>query len=131
MRLSNRAILELRQALTALDGHPVPVVTESGKTQFYTKPYAFTGSIRFRIGRMLKTVSDLADIVDKARQAIVKQYAVNERVPPEKAEAYTGEIESLFAVENEVPLDKLAEADLKLDENELPVSVISALSYIM
>jgi hypothetical protein len=128
MRLTNRAIVELRQALTALDGAPTPVTIE-GKTQVYLKPYEFAGTTRFKIGKNLSAVKSIAELVDKASDGITRQYAVKGTIPAELVPEYHDDREKLLNLETEIELTTLAEADLKLDINAIPGSVLGILAH--
>lgn len=131
MKISNRSILEIRGALIALDGQSLPVGGENAKSGVYMKPYDFTGSVRFRIGRMLSIIKPIAADVDKACDAIVTKYAVDNLIPPEYVRKYHAERSDLLDIETDVEITKLTEADLKLDVNPIPVSVLSVLNSII
>ena len=131
MKITNRGILEIRQALTALDGHPTPTSIENTKASVYLKPYDFTGSIRFRIGRILSTLNVIAQDIEKASDAIAKKYAVDNIIPAPVVAAYTQERNNLLDIENDVEITKLTEVDLKLDINPIPGSVLSVLNAII
>jgi hypothetical protein len=136
MKLTNRAVVELRQALTALDGVPTPITVE-GKTQVYLKNYEFSGSTRFKIGKNLSVLRPLAEVVEKSIDAVIRQYAVpkegttDKMIPQEKVAEYNAERETILDIETEVAITKLTEEDLKLDVNAIPGSVLSILSVMM
>lgn len=131
MKITNRGILEIRQALTALDGHPTPTSSENTKASVYLKPYDFTGSVRFRIGRILSTLNVIAQDIEKASDEVAKKYAVDNIIPAPAVAAYTQERNNLLDIENDVEITKFTEADLKLDINPIPGSVLSVLNAII
>jgi len=131
MKISNRGILELRQALIALDGLPTPTSLENRNAQTYLKPYDFTGTVRFRIGKTLNALKPIAEAIEKAGDAVTRKYAVDNIIPGPMVSAYTTERTELMDVENEIDIPKLTEADLKLDVNPIPGSVLSILSVMM
>lgn len=130
--------LTLLTALRNLDGRPV-VVEQNGQRGTVVQPWEFkSGLLRLKIAENIAALSVVERAVDEARIAIVRQVSKKfevERIDPETP-AYA-EFSKLYQEVLDAPtpgadgLSRIKASDLKLDQNEISVTVLAALKPIL
>lgn len=134
----NAHIPTLLQALTALDGRKEVVVIDGAdgkeKRALTTIPYVFTGRARLTAGQWIAAIRGQAEILNKAHDDTVRQYATAETpnvVAPENDAKFHAVMAAMDATPFEVSLPKIAYDDLNVEENKIPVTVIGVLVPIL
>ena len=137
-KITVREALSLAAALRNLDGHMV-VTKQNGVEQTIMIPWEFSsGSLRLRIANDLAIAGAAETSLEKARQAIVKEIQKEHG----GAEIKPGTPEyDLFLAQYSEALDqpaagtqdlvKIKASELKLDHNEIAVTVLTALRPIL
>jgi hypothetical protein len=135
---------QLSQALRNLDGHLV-VIKQNGQDATIMTPWEFgSGSFRLRIANNLTILDAALKTADDTRIAIVKETlkhisdrtgtAATEIKPdvPENAE-FQRQYADLMAqpANGTQDLGRIKVSELHLDKNEIPVTVLSALTPIL
>lgn len=134
----------LSVALGNLDGHLV-VIKQNGQDAAIMTPWEFgSGSFRLRIANNLTIVNAALRTAEETRQAVIKELlkkasdrtgsAVTEIKPdmPESAD-YQKQYADLMAqpASGTQDLGRIKSSELRLDKNEIPGTVISALAPIL
>lgn len=140
--LSNAQALSLLSALRNLDGHVV-ITKQNGVDTPVVVPWDFgSGTLRLRIARNIVALSAVESAIETTRQSIVRE--ILKGMPPDKdgkpiteVPRNTTEWDSLqrqygeaLAEGARVDLARIRASELRLDKNEIPVSVLSALDPI-
>jgi hypothetical protein len=136
--------MPLSTALQNLDGHMI-VIKQNGQDAAIMTPWEFgSGSLRLRIANDLTIVNAALKTAEETRQAVIKELlkkasdrtgsAVTEIKPdmPESAD-YQKQYLDLMAqpASGTQDLGRIKASELRLDKNEIPVTVLSALKPIM
>lgn len=133
-KISVRDSLSLLAALRNLDGKPTVV-----KDQVIVQPWEFkSGVIRLRIANNIAILSAVEKLTEQARVAIVMQ--VRKKYDIEKIEAHPTALEEFSKLYDQVlsepaagtqDLARVKTSDLRLDVNEIGVTVLSAMTPIL
>lgn len=127
--------------LTALDGYP-KVIKDGGQDKAVTISYELSGNTRKLIAKDMDLVMPALKRYGKVRQGLVKQYLDRDTVPDVRSDEYaklaatekfkqlSDELQKLLDQPIDEELTKISDADLKLDVNPIPPSVLSMLSPI-
>jgi hypothetical protein len=134
-----REVLSLAQGLRNLDGHII-VIKRNGQDDTVMIPWEFgSGSLRLRIANDIAITDAVVSKAEQARQSIFKEAlakagGVPELKPntPEYA-AFLKQYEDLLDQQAPGGLDlaHIKASELKLDKNEIPVTVLTALKPIL
>ena len=136
-KLSVRDALSLLLALRNLDGRAV-VIDQGGQKTTVVQPWEFkSGVVRLRIATNLAALSNVERAADEARIGIVKQ--VRKKFNTEKIEGDPAAFEEFSRLYDDVlkspaatgELARIKASDLKLDVNEISVTVLQALTPIL
>lgn len=130
--VKNRDIHNLLRALNALDGRPEPV-TVKDETQIIIVPYKIGAKTRLAAAKWLGEMKKTADALSKTHDGLVRQFAdpkEPEKVDQKKNAEFTKEWEGVNDCVTEIALEPLKLDDLKIEENQLPISVLSVLQLI-
>jgi hypothetical protein len=131
----------LATALRNLDGHMV-VVKQNGVDNTIMVPWDFgSGAFRLRIANNLAILDAVQKAVDDSRIAVVKEI-IKKSANPTATEVKPGtpefdELQRQYGEMMNQPangtqdLSRIKASELKLDRNEIPVTVISALKPIL
>jgi hypothetical protein len=120
MKLSYKNVLVLRNALNSLEGREQAVEAKDG-THLVRRPFKFAGKTRLKIARDLRACEGAFEEYDAARVGLVRELAGGgEKVPEGKLAEFTQRHEELLKEEAEVALAPLTEAELNLDDNDVP-----------
>jgi hypothetical protein len=137
--------LNMLLAHKALDGRQV-VAKQNGQDVVVVVPWEFnSGVLRVRVARNVAALSEVEKLADEARLAIIKE--VLKQAPPDKNGRQpatlapgSAEMDEFLRQYTEVlkepakgseQLARIKVADLRLDRNEIPVTVLSALLPIL
>jgi hypothetical protein len=138
MKLSNRQILGLAEAINALDGQNVTQVVD-GKPVAVARIPRLTHSGRWALARNAGRLQIAVADFNRARSALIKQHAGGDgAISPAHPgfNAFAEDFEILNHQDVELELDKIGPADLRLEENEntgnaIPIAVLNALSPLI
>jgi hypothetical protein len=130
--------IALAQALRSLDGHIV-VIKRNGQDDTVVSPWEFaSGSLRLRIASDMAIADRIANAAEQGRQAMVKEILQKAGVSELKPGA--AETEDFLKQYQEVmdqpatgaqDFARIKASELKLDKNEIPVTVLNALAPIL
>lgn len=130
MKLTLKQILDASSAVKALDVYE-RVVREGGTERVVREPYRFGGATRMTLARTQAALQAHSDAFDKAHNALIRELANGQdHIPADAAgskQMFVEEIGKLLASEHPIEIAQLSEADLKLDDNPIPPSVLTAL----
>lgn len=137
-KLPVKDALAMLTALRNLDGRPV-VIEQNGQKTTVMTPWDFkSGLLRLKIAENIAALSVVERAVDEARIAIVKQ--VRKKFEVERIDqdtpAFT-EFSKLYQEVLDAPtpgadgLSRIKASDLRLDQNEISVTVLAALKPIL
>jgi hypothetical protein len=127
MKLTYKSVLNLRGALTTLDGLDKSVEVR-GQAQLIKKPFKFAGKTRLKIARNLRATEAAFEDYDAARVGLVREISDGaDQVPAEKIPEFSKKLADLLAEETDVALAPLTEAELNLDDNEIPHGALAML----
>lgn len=134
-KLTMNDCVTILQGLQQLDGHQV--ILNEGKPNESTvqQPYRFgSATLRLDIGQNIARLTPLTALIEKTRQQIFSEVAKGSADikpgTPEMAE-YSKQLVALGESACPVALIPLKGADLKLDVNEIPGTVLAALGKIL
>ncbi len=131
----------LATALRNLDGHMV-IVKQNGVDNTIMVPWDFgSGAFRLRIANNLSILDAVQKAVDDSRVAIIKEI-IKKSANPSATEVKPGtpefdELQRQYAEMMTQPapgtqdLARIKASELKLDRNEIPVTVLTALKPIL
>jgi hypothetical protein len=128
-------VISLNQALSLLDGAQKVVPQGDAPAKIVIVPYDFSGKTRWAIAQNLIALQPHAKAADDARNALVKQIGGEaggiKADDAAKIAKFTVAYNELLIQPVTVELTKIPLADLKLDINALPPSVLAILSPII
>ena len=138
IKITNQQMLALSEAIAALDGRHETQIVEGKPVQVF-RGYKLTHPGRWALARNAGRLQGHVADFNRARSALVTQHsdgagAISPAHP--RFNAFAGDFEQLTRQEVELDLDRLALADLRLEENEnagagLPIAVLNALSPLI
>lgn len=131
----------LANALRSLDGHTV-VIKQNGADATVMVPWDFgSGALRLRIANNIAILDAVANTVNDTRLKIVKEIIKNSANPAAtEIKPGTPEFDDFQRQYNEMmiqpangtqDLARIKASELRLDKNEIPVTVITALKPIL
>jgi hypothetical protein len=122
---------ELYVALSSLDGYE-KIVKDGASEKVVKTPYAFGGGLRLAIGRNLLAVSPTVQVYDKSSRELFTQFAGGkDKLEGEGLVKFQAEAQKMQDAKASVEVIKIKPAELKLDENPIPGSVIAGLQAIL
>lgn len=120
--------LNISAALRSLDTYEAK--DKDGK--YYAASYTFSGVTRMAIAVDLeKTSSVLKTYQATVNEVIRKLSGGGAKVPPERMAEFNTETTKMLAAPAGISLTRIKQADLKLDENPIPGSVLGLLLPII
>lgn len=143
-KITVQQVQALSPALRNLDGRMI-VIKQNGSDNVIMQPWEFgSGSLRLRIANNISIVDHSLKLIEEARIAIVKEGLAKRkaRTGDDAAEIKPGTIEfeetqkqiTEFLTQpapGTQDLGRIKASELRLDKNEIPVTVLSALKPIM
>lgn len=123
MKLSNRTIGRLWQALHALDGEPATEKSPGIR-------YGFTGKVLYDIAKTINHLRGHQEAVQKASDGIVRKHADGKAGLSQSDPAFAAceaEINQLLDAETEVEVRRIKLADLNLEGNKLRPGTLAGL----
>lgn len=129
--------LSMLMALKSLDGHEVVIKSKEGDQTKVVVPWELSGLLRLKIANDITVLQVVEGTAEKTRQGLLREATKDKPGPltagtPEYDEFIRQWSEVLNSpAPGSVDLARIAAADLKLDKNEIPVSVLSALMPIL
>lgn len=126
MKVKNSIILDTLRAFCALDGLE--------KERFKFPPLTMLA-----MARNIRRLKDAAEDIERTRQQLIRDHGVGKcddkgnRVPdaPEKLRAFNDEYQLVLDAEDELSLTRLKVKELKLDTNNIPVTVLAELDWLL
>jgi hypothetical protein len=126
-----REILTAAAALNALDGY-TKVVKDGGLDKAVTVPYEFTANVRFSIAKNIAALGPVLRTFESSRKALIKQFSDGgNEVPADAMAAFSEAPSELLDRDEEVSSAELSQADLNLERNPIPPSVIAGLMPLL
>jgi hypothetical protein len=122
--------IALSQALSQLDGQKK--IVDHGKdipAEVVVVPYEFSGPVRFALADDLAALQVPLKAFDDAKQALAKQYPSDSN--GKLSEKFLVEANAALAQPVDLKLKQIKRADLQLDRNPIPLSVLAALSPVL
>lgn len=143
-KITVQEVQPLSTALRNLDGHMV-IIKQNGADNIVMQPWEFgSGSLRLRIANNISITDHSLKLIEEARLGIVKEglKKLKARTGEDATEIKPGtpefdESQKQFteflaeAAPGTQDLSRIKAAELRLDKNEIPVTVLSALKPIM
>lgn len=139
--LAGDQALGMPGALPQLEGQPQPIAQGKdgdGKElppRILIKPYEFSGKVRWAISKNLLALQEQVKAFEMTRVLLVKEAAGGaEKIPDEDHAAiskFTAKLNAIMDDEVKLELTRLSQDDLKLDVNQIPFSVLTALAPIL
>lgn len=130
--LTVREVLELRNGLTNLDGSTQVVAQGDAPAKVVVVPYTFTSDSRWKIFTALTSLKATAETFEAARTDLVKRLGL---APDEKDPAKLAPFEEALAKDLkrtvDIKLPTITKADLNLDKNQIPSSVLVLLAPML
>lgn len=137
--VKSRSILGMQVALNKLDGYNVveevahPQDPDQTVKMLVRKPYKFDGNVRRGLGRCLAAVNGAADDLADEQARLEAEHAVADTVPDSERARVEGEsrtrineaMQEYLDGTYELTCDPVSVTGLHLDENPVPVSVLS------
>lgn len=122
-RIKNATLVTISQSLNAID-------SGQGKSA-----YKLGGKVRYGLAKNLAEIQSKADIVERARQALIRQHGLQLVKGPDGESRFEGEGITAFekdflgVLDQEVDVDlhTIAIVELNLDDNQIPVKVLAPL----
>jgi hypothetical protein len=138
MKLTNKQILALSEAIGALDGRNSTQIVD-GKVVVVQHVPRLAHAGRWALARNAGRLQVAADDFNRAKSALIKQHAngAGQLSPADPGfNAFAGDFEKLTLQDVDIDLDRIALADLRLEENEnagngIPIAVLNALSPLI
>lgn len=128
MQITIDKALSLRAGLTALDGYN-KIIKNGENESTAVVPFKLSGVMRMTIARNISRLEQPLADYNKARNEVIKSLAGPDgnAVPPEKLAEFLAQDVGMRKQETELSLTKLKVADLNLDDNPIPGSVLAML----
>ncbi len=138
MTLTNQQIIQLSDAIGALDGQNVTQLVE-GKPVAVARIPRLTHSGRWALARNAGRLQSAVADFNRARSTLIRQHSGGDGAisPAHPAfNVFAEDFEKLNAESVQVELDKIGLADLRLEENEnsgngIAIHVLKALSLLI
>jgi hypothetical protein len=138
MKLTNQQIIQLSDAIGALDGQSVTQLVE-GKPVAVARIPRLTHSGRWALARNAGRLQSAVADFNRARSALIRQHSGGDGAisPVHPAfNAFADDFEKLNAEPVDLDLDSISLADLRLEENEnsgngIAIHVLKSLSAII
>lgn len=131
MKLARKEALRLHNAISALDGYD-RVIRKNNEDQVVRGHYKFSSDVLLTLAINGNVLLPVAEAYGRARQKVTMAHAdENGDVKgKDSVAAVEAAIETLLDEELELDLKPIKAPDLKLDENQIPQSVVGALTML-
>lgn len=134
-KIRNADLPELAAAIIALDGTDRAVDQGPGNpARILREPYKFAGDVRARLAANLAVLAAAGKDANDQRDALIRQISGGGSSIDQKDKAKLDEFnraaQLLFEKERTLDLSPIATADLQLDQNAIPVSVLAVLAKL-
>lgn len=127
--LTRNDVLTLDTCLRNLGGRAVAIEAD-GSTKVIHKPYAFINGARTAIGHTLGKIKKTVNETNDQLKELFRAHAGGEaEIPPKSPEAvaYNKDADAYLAEDVTVTVHQVAEADLRLDHNEIDPGIIAGI----
>jgi hypothetical protein len=137
--LTTAQVIELAVGLNALDEKYDKVIKDGSTEKVAKVGYQLSAVARLAVANDMVQVRNAQQAYQDAVQKIRAQYmtdgglkasADGKSLEGPKIEEYTAQVRQMLDAKQELPLQKIKDADLRLDENPIPSSVLAALQPI-
>lgn len=124
MKIKNYEVLSTVNALSKIDPQEDPVTKETKESK-----YKFKGSVLYALAKNHRKLSQAVTDIERVRVKLFKQYQVGneERLEGASAEKFVTEYNTFLESEAEIELYTIKAADLDLDNNQIPLKLLSEL----
>jgi len=133
VRIRNRDVMGVIEALNGLDGLAEPHVDGKGRQVVVNRPFKLSASTRLKIARNLRLLMSAQDNLDHAKARFHDQNddPTTGRVDPAVAAEMNREWSRVLDAEAGFPFDMMTVDELNLDDNAIPGSVLTLLSPVL
>lgn len=125
--LTLRDCISVLRGLQLLDGRRVIVGAGKSTESAETVPYKFAGKVRSAISHNLFVLGQVQLEVDSADRRLRAEIGKEIKPGSKEEEALVGKINEYAERPCKVELDKISDSDLRLDDNEIPGTVLAAI----
>lgn len=131
MKLSIEQMIQINGGLAALDGYQ-KIIKDGERERVAQELYKLGGGLRLSIAKNKNKIEQILTAFQKARNDLVYQYGNGSAsVPDDKAEAFSRDERPMLEMEHDIDISAIDVDQLKLDENPIPGTVLSALMPIL
>lgn len=131
MKLTTRAALNVAAGLRALDGYE-RTAKDGDRERVIKEFYKIGGGLRLSIAVSLNKLDALQQAQQQAYSGLAMAAADDKgQIPPEKVAELAKTQNEMLDAEQDIDLGVIDPADLKLDENPIPVTVLSLIQPIL
>lgn len=132
IRASAEDLLQLNRSLVAMNGL-LRFVADGQGERGVMDPYKLSAEVRKAVANNLRALKPVVRAVDAAREAARNELRGKDEIltKPEQKRELERRIETALAIEYAVEVHTFKEADLKLDTNEFPGTVLSGLALVV
>lgn len=131
MKLSIEQIIQVNVGLAALDGYQ-KIIKDGERERIAQELYKLGGGLRLCIAKNKNRIETILTAFQKARNDLIYQYGKGTAVvPDDKAEAFSKDERPMLEMEHDIEISEIDVDQLKLDENPIPGTVLSALMPIL
>ena len=129
--LTVEQVIMIGNGLAALDGYD-DVCRDGPSEKPCRHPYKFKGAARMTMAMDLAECRRISSAYTSARQDLIRQYAKGgNEVPPEEMSKFADDDKAAREHATDVKLGTIRSADLALDDNPIPPSVLSMIVPIV
>lgn len=131
MKLLRKEALRLHNAISALDGYE-KVVRKNNEDHVARGSYKIASDPLLKLAINGNLLLPVVEAFNRARQKVTMQHAdeSGEVKGKEAVAAVEAEIQAMLDEQIEIDLKTITPADLKLDENPIPQSVVGGLAVL-
>lgn len=136
VKVKARDLLNLQTALTSLDGHErVLEAAKDEPAKVAQVPYDLSGAARLAVAFDIAEVNSAITALNSARDGLIKEISGGKNSIPKEDEAAIAKFSEKFGEVLDAPVDLnlriIAVADLKLDVNPIPGTVLAVLKPVL
>ena len=126
MKITTRSALRLVAALQSFD-----LLTEAPGGE--KTPFKIEGQVRLKMARNISRLQEIVQAYQKTRNGFIYTLAEpgQTQVKPENLGEFERQDDALLSVVNDVELLRIAESELQLEVNAVPVSTLAALMPLL
>lgn len=129
-------VITIKQALNLHNGVKALSELETGRTPIRL---VFPGAVRYKLAKNAKVLNEVVEVFQKVRDSLVEKYGtVNEETKQSSIDPngpnwklFTKEAEQLLSEQEDLNIHTITLAELNLDGNPIPISIIDQIMAII